>query len=91
MHSCCPALLVLALGALTACSSSDETQLFTPVSWGWLAGYKFLRAEIGSAAGTAVIHLGSAGASCALPFARLGLDLATGGSTGAQGVFRVVH
>jgi uncharacterized repeat protein (TIGR04052 family) len=116
------------------------------MSWGWLAGYKFLRAEIGGDAGSAALHLGSAGcsgdasqgsiacsrsnrpevvlaefapatdrvildvaalfadadlsapaachsagASCAAPFARLGLDLTTGASTGTQSVFRVGH
>jgi uncharacterized repeat protein (TIGR04052 family) len=33
------------------------------MTWGWLSGYKFLRAELGSAGGGAVLHLGAAGCS----------------------------
>jgi uncharacterized repeat protein (TIGR04052 family) len=33
------------------------------MTWGWLSGYKFLRAELGSEAGGAVLHLGSAACS----------------------------
>jgi uncharacterized repeat protein (TIGR04052 family) len=33
------------------------------MTWGWLSGYKFLRAELGSAAGGAVLHLGAAACS----------------------------
>jgi len=33
------------------------------MAWGWLSGYKFLRAELGSATGGGVLHLGSAACS----------------------------
>ncbi|MEO8181565.1 MAG: MbnP family copper-binding protein [Deltaproteobacteria bacterium] len=33
------------------------------MTWGWLSGYKFLRAELGAAAGASVLHLGSAACS----------------------------
>lgn len=33
------------------------------MTWGWLSGYKFLRAEVGSDTGGGVLHLGSAGCS----------------------------
>jgi uncharacterized repeat protein (TIGR04052 family) len=33
------------------------------MTWGWLSGYKFLRAELGSEAGGAVLHLGAAACS----------------------------
>jgi uncharacterized repeat protein (TIGR04052 family) len=116
------------------------------MSWGWLSGYKFLRAELGSDAGATPLHLGSVGCSgdpaqssvscmrpnrpeilledfspasdrviadlgalfagsdltdpgmchssgtrCAPMFERLGLDVTTGQSTGAQSVFRVAR
>jgi uncharacterized repeat protein (TIGR04052 family) len=33
------------------------------MTWGWLSGYKFLRAELGSEGGGGVLHLGAAGCS----------------------------
>lgn len=33
------------------------------MTWGWLSGHKFLRAELGSAAGGGVLHLGAAACS----------------------------
>jgi uncharacterized repeat protein (TIGR04052 family) len=33
------------------------------MTWGWLSGYKFLRAELGSEAGGGVLHLGAAACS----------------------------
>jgi uncharacterized repeat protein (TIGR04052 family) len=33
------------------------------MTWGWLSGYKFLRAELGSETGGAVLHLGAAACS----------------------------
>jgi uncharacterized repeat protein (TIGR04052 family) len=114
------------------------------MSWGWLSGYKFLRADLGTAEAGGVLHLGatgcsgdpiagsvtcarpnrpdvtlpgfdpatsrvvadvgalfagvdldsagpchSAGDACASMFTSLGLDLASGASTGAQSVFSV--
>jgi len=33
------------------------------MSWGWLSGYKFLRAELGAESGASVLHLGSTACS----------------------------
>jgi uncharacterized repeat protein (TIGR04052 family) len=114
------------------------------MAWGWLSGYRFLRAELGSQGGGGVLHLGSAACTgdpqagtvscarpnranvtlsgfdaasdtivadvgaifagtdlessslchssepaCELPFGSLGVDLASGESSGSQSVFRV--
>jgi uncharacterized repeat protein (TIGR04052 family) len=61
------------------------------MAWGWLAGYRFLRAELGAEGGGGVFHLGSAACTgdpaagsvaCARPgrasVSLTGLDVATG-------------
>lgn len=116
------------------------------MSWGWLSGYKFLRADLGNASAGGVLHLGatgctgdpatdsvtcaranhpevmldgfdiatsrvvadigslfagidlasaapchSAGDACTSMFQSLGLDLATGQSSGEQSVFSIAR
>lgn len=60
--------LAFRIGVPEAVNHDDPAQQPAPLSagtmsWGWLSGYKFMRAELGTAGGGGVLHLGAAGCS----------------------------
>ncbi len=60
--------LAFRLGVPESVNHDDPALQPAPLSagtmtWGWLSGYKFLRADLGTAGGGGVLHLGAAGCS----------------------------